>query len=79
MFAYDDHMSSNAEVWWVMFLKWTSVNQKATICLIPINNRARCSSVVRAFAHGAMGHRIDPSGSGPIELFLISDSAPRLV
>ena len=22
---------------------------------------ARCSSVVRAFAHGAMGHRIDPS------------------
>ena len=24
---------------------------------------ARCSSVVRAFAHGAMGHRIDPSWS----------------
>ena len=22
---------------------------------------ARCSSMVRAFAHGAMGHRIDPS------------------
>ena len=22
---------------------------------------ARCSSVVRAFAHGVMGHRIDPS------------------
>ena len=22
---------------------------------------ARCSSVIRAFAHGAMGHRIDPS------------------
>ena len=22
---------------------------------------ARCNSVVRAFAHGAMGHRIDPS------------------
>ena len=22
---------------------------------------ARCSSVVRAFAHGAMGRRIDPS------------------
>ena len=22
---------------------------------------ARCSSVVRVFAHGAMGHRIDPS------------------
>ena len=28
---------------------------------------ARCSSVVRAFAHGAMGRRIDPSWGGPIE------------
>ena len=26
-----------------------------------IQKRARCSSVVRAFTHGAMGHRIDPS------------------
>ena len=25
---------------------------------------ARCSSVVRAFAHGAMDRRIDPSWSG---------------
>ena len=40
---------------------------------------ARCSSVVRAFAHGAMGRRIDPSWSGPIELFLVPASAPRLV
>ena len=24
-------------------------------------NGARCSSTVRAFAHGAMGRRIDPS------------------
>ena len=39
----------------------------------------RCSSVVRAFAHGAMGHRIDPSSGGPIELFLVPGSAPRLV
>ena len=30
---------------------------------------ARCSSVVRAFAHGAMGRRIDPSWSGHFELF----------
>ena len=30
----------------------------------------RCSSVVRAFAHGAMGRRIDPSWGEPIELFL---------
>ena len=28
---------------------------------------AICSSVVRAFAHGAMGRRIDPSCGGPIE------------
>ena len=35
---------------------------------------ARCSSVVRAFAHGAMGRRIDPSWSGPIELFLVPRS-----
>ena len=32
----------------------------------------------RAFAHGAMGRRIDPSWGGPIELFLIPASAPRL-
>ena len=37
---------------------------------------ARCSSVVRAFAHGAMGSRIDPSWGEPIELFLVPASAP---
>ena len=36
----------------------------------------RCSSVVRAFDHGAMGRRIDPSWGGPIELFLVPSSAP---
>ena len=41
--------------------------------------RARCSSVVRAFAHGAMGRWIDPSCGEPIELFLVPASAPRLV
>ena len=40
---------------------------------------ARCSSMVRAFAHGAMGCWIDPSWGGPIELFLVPASAPRLV
>ena len=40
---------------------------------------ARCGSVVRAFAHGAMGRRMDPSRGGPIELFLVPGSAPRLV
>ena len=30
---------------------------------------ARCSSVVKAFAHGAMGRRIDPSWGGPLSYF----------
>ena len=30
-------------------------------CVISKQTGARCSSVVRAFAHGAMGRRIDPS------------------
>ena len=34
----------------------------------------RCSSVVRAFAHGVMGRRIDPSWGEPIELFLVPAS-----
>ena len=37
------------------------------------------SSRVRAFAHGAVGRRIDPSWGGPIELFLVPASAPQLV
>ena len=44
-----------------------------------LHGGARCSSIVRAFAHGAMGRRIDPSWGGPIELFLVPASAPRLV
>ena len=36
-------------------------------------------NVVRAFTHGAMGRRIDPSWGGPIELVLIPASASRLV
>ena len=40
---------------------------------------ARCISVLRAFAHGAMGRLIDPSCGGSIELFLVPTSAPRLV
>ena len=30
--------------------------------------------MVRAFAHGVMGRRIDPSWGGPIELFLVPAS-----
>ena len=37
------------------------------------------SSVVRAFAHGAMGRRINHSWGRPIVLFLIPASAPQLV
>ena len=33
----------------------------------------------RDVTHGAMGRRIDPSWGGPIELFLVPASAPRLV
>ena len=36
---------------------------------------ARCSSVVRTFAYGAIGRQIDPSWGGPIEPFLIRASA----
>ena len=35
--------------------------------------------MVREFAHGAMVRRIDPTWGGPIELFLVPASAPRLV
>ena len=37
----------------------------------PDLGQARCSSVVRTFAHGAMGRRIDTSWGGPTELFLV--------
>ena len=35
--------------------------------------------MVRAFAHGVMGRRIDPSLGGPIEIFFVPASAQRLV
>ena len=66
--------------------KYYSINAKSFLLRKYIINKlinkkmgARCSSVVRAFAHGAMGRRIDPSWGGPIELFLVPASAPRLV
>ena len=37
--------------------------------LAPISVGARCSSVVRAFAHGAMGRWIDPSEENPLSYF----------
>ena len=41
----------------MLLLSGTSRNTLCTSC----KQGARCSSVVRAFAHGAMDHRIDPS------------------
>ena len=35
--------------------------------------------MVRAFAHGVMGRRIDHLWGEPIELFLVPASVPRLV
>ena len=35
--------------------------------------------MVRAFAHGVIGRRIDPLWGEPIELFPVPASAPRLV
>ena len=42
-----------------------------------VDSVARCSSVVRAFARGAMGRRIDPSWGGPIELFHVPSKGAR--
>ena len=61
--------------------------KEVIICtILPVVVRARERNVlfndallVSAFAHGAMGGRIDPSWGGPIELFLVPASAPRLV
>ena len=49
------------------------------LAYIELFKGAGCSSVVRTFAHGVMGRRIDPSWGGTIELFLVPASAPRLV
>ena len=40
---------------------------------------AICNSVVRAFAHGAIGRWIDSSWGRPIEILLVSARAQRLV
>ena len=45
-------------------------------CVSSFANGARCSSVVRAFAHG---RRIDPSWGEPTELFLVPASVTKAV
>ena len=56
-----------------------SAQEEASVSSMPSVRGARCSSVVRAFAHGTMGRQIDPSWGGPTELFLIPASTPQLV
>ena len=48
------------------------------VCMYVCMYECRSGTLLRgrAFAHGAVGRRIDPSWSGPIELFLVPASAP---
>ena len=54
-------------------LSWvhTSASWAVSTSELVLHQGARCSSVVRAFTHGAMGCRIDPSCGEHIELFLV--------
>ena len=63
---------------WIYVIGMLGWVVKYSFWLNPISG-ARYSFVVRAFAHGAMGRRIDHSWGGPIELFLVRASAPRLM
>ena len=56
-----------------------NITVKCTVADSDVLLGAGHSSVVRAFAHGAVCHQIDPSWGGPIELFLVPASAPQLV
>ena len=49
------------------------------IYIVPKLQRRAINDSERDVAHGSMGRRIDPSWGGPIELFLVPASAPRLV
>ena len=90
--AWSIHVQSSSVPRWSFSSNHVSItNTKCVECnielkyildfLLPMtmSGGARYSFVVRAFAHGVTGRRIDPSWSGPIELFLVPDSAPRLV
>ena len=61
------------------FMLHTEVNIFIQGCVQHIFTGARCSSVVGAFTHGAMGVSDRSFMVGPIELFLNPASAPRLV
>ena len=72
LFQYFDHHDRNL----LAFFNRVSLDVLGMNCRVSVVTGARCSSVVRAFAHGAMGRRIDPSWGEPIELFLVPASAP---
>ena len=61
-------------LWQVEYMTSQLVSKKPQ--LVSKCHGARCSSVVRAFAHGAMGRQIDLSRGGAIELFHVPASAP---
>ena len=72
------HFASNICVKWniALFYKQISLHDKLLYgsYIFSLGYQARCSSVVRAFAHGTMGLH-----GGPNELFLVPASDPRLV
>ena len=61
-----------------MFGVFDTTTRELGVGVHHLQHHLECS-VVRAFAHGAMGRRVDTPWGGPIELFLIPASAPRLV
>ena len=65
---------------WVS-LKWPifCADQLIAAVLPLVLNATYPTREERDVAHGAMGRQIDPSWDGPIELFLVPASAPRLV
>ena len=69
--------SKGSFIWWLFELKCRSTPPIEAPC----GNNPGSGTWLRgrAFAHGVVGRRIDPSWGGPIELFLIPATAPRQV
>ena len=67
-------MTAVGVISWYMVIYHISDDICVKCILQSLSKGAKCSSMVRVFVHGAMGHWIDPSWDGPIELFLIPAS-----
>ena len=81
--TYDLHMAATS-LWRPLLSSPTSGrHRQVRLYIARVLPGARCSSVVRSFVHGAKGRRIEgggeAGGGGPIELYLVPASAPRLV